>query len=77
MENPYINSLLEREEIQFYINSYLDLVIKKNQTTEKYRNLPKTELLRLYELINLKKSNLSKRERDVVIYFAEKEINKK
>ena len=77
MENPYINSLLEREEIQFYINSYLDLVIKKNPTTEKYRNLPKTELLRLYELINLKKSNLSKRERDVVIYFAEKEINKK
>jgi hypothetical protein len=75
MENPYINILLESEEMQFYLRNFGGS-LKKNPTYEKFKNLPTTEILRLYGLVNLRKSNLSKRERDLVIYFAEKALNK-
>lgn len=76
MNDVYINHLLESEEMQFYIKNFSGKGIKKNPTQEKYRNMPKEELLNLYGLVNLKKSHLSKKERDYVIYFAEKELNK-
>jgi len=73
MNNIYINTLMESEEMQYYLKNFGG-GLKKNPTTEKYRNLDKKELLRLYELVNNRTSNLSKKERDLVIYFAEKEI---
>jgi hypothetical protein len=75
MENPYINTLLESEEMQFYLINFGG-VMKKNPTYEKYKNLDKVDLLKLYEEVISKQSKLSKRERDLVIYFAEKELKK-
>jgi hypothetical protein len=66
---------MESEEIQFYLRNFGG-GLKKNPTYRKYENLSKTEILRLYDLVNNRTSNLSKKERDLVIYFAEKQLKK-
>lgn len=75
MDKIYINTLLESEEMQFYLRNF-GVGMKKNPTYEKYKNLNKVELLKLYNEVISKQSKLSKRERDLVIYFAEKELKK-
>ena len=69
LSNIYLDNLLESEEMQFYINHFGG---KKNPTQEKYRTMPKSKLLELYEEVKNKTSNLSKRERDLVTYYATK-----
>ena len=75
MENPYINILLESEEMQFYLRNFGG-GMKKNPTFEKIKNLTNIELQTQYNLILSKNSNLSKKERDLVVYFVEKQLNK-
>lgn len=72
MKSVYLQSLLESEEMQYYINNFGGGVLKKNKTREMYKNMSKEVLLELYEEVKLKKSNLPTRERNFIIYFAEK-----
>jgi len=65
----YLNTLLDSEEMKFYLDNF---GFKKNPTVEKIKSWTKQQLLEEVELINSKSSNLSKRERDLVIYFAQK-----
>lgn len=58
-------TLLDSEEMQFFGG-------KKNPTQEKYRTMPKSKLLELYEEVMNKTSKLSKRERDLITYYATK-----
>lgn len=64
----YLDSLLESDEMHFYMREFGGL--KKNPTQEKYKNMPKSKLLELYEEVKNKTSKLSKRERDLVTYYA-------
>lgn len=68
----YLNTLLDSEEMNFYIRNFGGKGIKKNPTQEKYKLMDKTKLLDLYEEVKNKTSNLSKRERDLVTYYATK-----
>lgn len=68
----YIESLMDSEEMQYYIRHFGAGALKKNPTQEKYRLMSKTKLLELYEQVKNKSSNLSKRERDLVTYYATK-----
>ena len=71
----YLNILMESEKIKLYLRHFEEN-LKKNPTYRKYENLSKTEILILYDLVNNRTSNLSKKERDLVIYFAEKHLKK-
>ena len=68
----YIESLLDSEEMQFYTRYFGAGALKKSPTQEKYNNMPKVKLLELYEEVKNKTSKLSKRERDLVTYYATK-----
>lgn len=61
--------LLDSEEMQFYLNNS---GIKKNPTYERIKSWSKERLLQEEALIRDKKSSLSRRERDLVLYFAQK-----
>ena len=61
--------LLDSEEMQFYINHF---GIKKNPTYERIKSWSKERLLQEETLIRDKKSSLSRKERDTVLYFAQK-----
>lgn len=65
----YMNELLDSEEMKFYLDNF---GFKKNPTEEKIRSWNKNKLIEELELIKSKKSNLSKRERELVVYFASK-----
>jgi 6-pyruvoyl-tetrahydropterin synthase len=65
----YVNELLDSEEMKFYLDNF---GFKKNPTVEKIKGWTKQQLLEEVELINSKSSSLSKKERDLVIYFASK-----
>lgn len=66
--HPY-KKYLESEEMNFYLDYY---GFKKNPTEEKIKSWSKNKLIKELELINTEKSNLSKRERELVVYFANK-----
>lgn len=66
--NPY-KKYIESEEMKFYLDYF---GFKKNPTEEKIKSWSKNKLIKELELINTKKSNLSKREREFVVYFASK-----
>lgn len=68
----YIESLLDSEEMKFYMKHFGADALKKSPTQEKYKNMPKVELLELYEEVKNKTSKLSKRERDLVTYYVTK-----
>lgn len=69
MDIGYISHLMESEEMQFYLNHF---GMKKNPTFEKIKSWSKERLLQEEILIKDKKSNLSRKERDLVLYFAQK-----
>jgi hypothetical protein len=71
--NTYLNTLLESEEIQFYLRNF-GKGLKKNLTVEKIKKLTNLELQNEYNKVLNKTSNLSKKERDLIVYFAEKEL---
>ena len=73
--NTYLNTLMESEEIQFYLRNFGG-GLKKNPTVEKIKKLTNLELQNEYNRVLNKTSNLSKKERDLVVYFAEKGLKK-
>lgn len=70
MKAEYLSTLLDSEEMQFYMREFGGL--KNNPIQEKYKNMQKSKLLELYEEVKNKTSKLSKRERDLVTYYATK-----
>lgn len=66
--HPY-KKYSESEEMRFYLDNF---GFKKNPTQEKIKNYTKQQLLEEIELIKNKSSNLSKRERELVVYFVSK-----
>ena len=62
----YVNELLDSVEMKFYVDNF---GFKKNPTQEKIKNYTKQQLLEEIELIKNKSSNLSKRERELVVYY--------
>lgn len=70
MKAEYLSTLFDSEEMQFYMREFGGL--KKNPTQEKYKNMPKSKLLELYEEVKNKTSKLSKRERDLITYYSTK-----
>ena len=71
--NTYLHTLMESEEIKFY-ERYFGGGLKKNPTVEKIKRLNNLELQNEYNKVINKTSNLSKKERDLVVYFAEKQF---
>lgn len=70
--NPYkkyIDELLDLEEMNFYLDNF---GFKPNPTVEKIKSWTKQQLLEEVKLIENKSSTLSKRERELVIYFTSK-----
>ncbi len=65
----YFQTLLGSEEMNYYLDNF---GFKKNPTTEKIKSWTKQQLLKEIKVIENKSSTLSKRERDLVIYFAQK-----
>lgn len=69
MNKETVNRLLDSEEMQFYLKHF---GIKSNPTFEKIKSWSKEKLKEEEKLINSKASKLSRKERDLVIYFANK-----
>jgi hypothetical protein len=67
---------MESEEFTFY-SRYFGGGLKKNPTVEKIKKLTNLELQNEYNRALNKISNLSKKERDLIVYFAEKELKNK
>lgn len=65
----YVDELLDSEEMKFYLDNF---GFKKNPTEEKIKNYTKQQLLQELKLIENKTSELSKKERDLVVYFSQK-----
>lgn len=69
MYKEVVDKLLDFEEMKFYMNHF---GVKKNPTFEKIKSWSKEKLKEEEKLINSKTSKLSRKERDLVIYFANK-----
>lgn len=74
--NTYLHTLMESEEFKYY-GRYFGGGLKKNPTVEKIKRFTNLELQNEYNLILNKTSKLSKKERDVAVYFAEKQLKNK
>jgi len=66
--HPY-KKYLESEEMQFYLEYF---GFKPNPTVKKIKSWTKQKLLEELKLIENKASDLSKKERDLVVYFSQK-----
>lgn len=63
------NQLLDHEEMKFYLDHF---GLKNTPTFERIKSWPKERLKQEEQLILSKSSNLSRKERDLVIYFSKK-----
>jgi 6-pyruvoyl-tetrahydropterin synthase len=65
----YVDELLDSEEMKFYLDNF---GFKPNPTVEKIKSWTKQQLLEELKLIENKNSELTKKERDLVVYFSQK-----
>lgn len=69
----YLRDLLESDEMKFCISNYGKGFVK-TATEKRIEAFSDDALIKEIEMIKSKTSTLSKRERDLVLYFAQKRL---